>query len=40
MTYIDPSGSYNFPNTQEVISNLQDHIDKIDNEATKNQYMS
>ena len=40
MTYIDPSGSYDFPNTQEVISNLQDHIDKIDNEATKNQYMS
>lgn len=40
MTYIDPSGSYDFPNTQEVISNLQDHIDKIDIEATKNQYMS
>lgn len=39
MVHIDPSGSYNFPSTEEVINKLQSRIDDIDNSATENQYM-
>ena len=39
MVHIDPSGSYDFPSTEEVINKLQSRIDDIDNSATENQYM-
>ena len=39
MVHIDPTGSYDFPSTEEVINKLQTRIDEIDNGATENQYM-
>lgn len=36
--YIDPTGSYSFPNKEEIVEVLSNKINHIDKEAIQNQY--
>ena len=36
--YIDPTGSYSFPNKEEIVEVLSNKINHIDKEVIQNQY--